>query len=117
MNDSHDRFDHTQLSHDDGYVWPMTELSRADVEILRRLHDYGSVTQGYLVSETEYSRTHIHQRLKLLERSGWVKNIHENTALWTLTDEAPEPPYEITETRGGADGDDEQGSDGDQDSD
>jgi hypothetical protein len=66
----------------------MSDPTPADEAILRVLRG-GRATQGYIVSETEFSRTHVHNRLLLMEARGWAENIHEQTALWAITDEAP----------------------------
>jgi len=66
----------------------MSDLTPADEAILRVLHE-GRATQGYIVSKADVSRTHVYNRLQLMEARGWIRNIHEQTSLWEITDEAP----------------------------
>lgn len=62
------------------------ELTDVDREIIAELAE-GRCTQGYLVDETGRSRNQIHTRLGLLAAAGYIRNIHESTALWALEED------------------------------
>ena len=64
-------------------VVAMADLTDADKAILAELRA-GARTQSYIVDETGLSRTHVRNRLQLMEARGWVRNIHPKTALWEL---------------------------------
>lgn len=59
------------------------ELTALDEAILDELHE-GARTQGFLVDATGEPRYKVHERLKLLVAAGYIKNIHENTALYEV---------------------------------
>jgi DNA-binding IclR family transcriptional regulator len=61
----------------------MPDRTDADDQILALLRE-GARTQAYLVDETGFSRTHVRNRLQLMEARGWVENLHEQSALWEL---------------------------------
>lgn len=69
----------------------MADPTRADRAILAVLRE-GARTQGYIVDHTDFSRTHVRNRLQIMEARGWVRNLHEATALWELRDDAPDEP-------------------------
>lgn len=71
----------------------MVDRTDADEQILRFLRE-GARTQSYIVDETGFSRTHIRNRLQLMEARGWVENIHEKSALWELRNDPDEKDEE-----------------------
>ncbi len=71
----------------------MVDRTDADEQILRLLRE-GARTQSYIVDETGFSRTHIRNRLQLMEARGWVENIHEKSALWELRNDPDEKDEE-----------------------
>ncbi len=64
-------------------VGKMADRTDADEQILDLLRE-GARTQAYLVDETGFSRTHVRNRLQLMEARGWVENLHRQSALWEL---------------------------------
>lgn len=67
----------------------MADRTPADEEILDELRE-GARTQAYIVEQTGLSRTHVRNRLQLMEARGWARNLHEQTALWELVDDPAE---------------------------
>jgi len=64
----------------------MANRTNADEKILEVLRE-GARTQAYIAEQTDISRTHIRNRLQIMEAHGWVQNLHEQTALWELVDD------------------------------
>jgi DNA-binding IclR family transcriptional regulator len=71
----------------------MDDRTPADEDILEILRE-GARTQSYIVDETGLSRTHVRNRLQLMEAYGWVENLHEKTALWELRNDPDEDAEE-----------------------
>ena len=67
----------------------MAGRTDADEKILDVLRE-GARTQAYIAEQTDISRTHIRNRLQIMEAHGWVQNLHEQTALWELIDDPDE---------------------------
>lgn len=67
----------------DKNVDEMADRTNADEQILEELRE-GARTQAYIVEQTGLSRTHVRNRLQLMEARGWAENLHEQTALWEL---------------------------------
>jgi len=63
----------------------MVGLKDIDRDILNQLQ-HGDRTQSFLVDETGYSRQYVHQRLEVLEASGYIENIHATSALYHLVE-------------------------------
>ena len=59
------------------------ELTDTDHAILNLLVE-GRCTQGYIVDKTDISRQQIYNRLNVLTAAGYVKKIHNSTALYEL---------------------------------
>lgn len=81
---------HGELSHVANNVLEMAGVVDADRDILAELQE-GDRTTGALIEFAGYSRTHTVTRLQIMEARGWVQLIHEPTALWGLTEDAPDP--------------------------
>lgn len=64
----------------------MGKRTDADEAILKQLRE-GRCTLGYIAESTEYSATHVRNRLQVMEARGWIENIHESTSLWELVDD------------------------------
>jgi DNA-binding Lrp family transcriptional regulator len=65
------------------------ELTEADHAILDCLIK-GRCTQGYIVDETNLSRQQIHNRLNVLTAAGYIKRIHDSTALYEIINDPRE---------------------------
>lgn len=62
------------------------KLTDADHAILDMLYD-GRCTQGYIVAETGLSRQHVYNRLNVLTAAGYVRRVHDATALYELVED------------------------------
>lgn len=64
---------------------PQFELEEIDHVILDLLQE-GARTQAYMVdeSESEFQRHHFRERLKILTAVGYIRKVHEQTALYEL---------------------------------
>lgn len=63
-----------------------TGLSEPERAVLDVLHE-GARTAGYIKDNVQYSAAYVHTQLNLLVAKGYIRAVHEPTALYELVDD------------------------------